>query len=239
MEIGMLPVNETLIHKLPRYGNDSFFFEMKGIRVGELNLDDIIPHGHIVREFAEAKNEMFQKMSIEPSALLKFATSIPSCRNVGSLDSLERTNYRYALRQISKDVYSHVYDMRKVGSRRCVLNFANPIADYSLSEKQPHDFHKDISCLSQIMIYEDLGVGTRVTVVYRASDMAYDFLVDFYTLLKYVLFSDLFLDNFELTWMSNTCQFHNGVTHDMENIFNVFSKISKKVSVRAVNLNEP
>lgn len=228
----MLPINETIIHKLPKHGNDSFFFEMKKIDVGNLSLNDIITDGHIVREFAEAKIEMFQKMSIDPSELAKFATSIPSCKNVMNLDSLERTNYRYALRQINKDIYAHVYDMRKLGSRRCILNFANPINDYVLSEKHQQNFHRDISCLSQIMIYEDLNDGTKVTIVYRASDMAYDFLVDFYTLIKYVLFSDLFIDQFDLTWMSNTCQFHNGVANDMGNIMSVFKKISNNFEVK-------
>lgn len=225
MEGNVLPISQTVILKYPYYGNDSFIFQMKDLKIGMLEFGKIFGHNARISAFAAAKVEMFQKMDTEPASLKDFVTSIPSCKNVMNIDSLSKTNYRVALRNMNSNIYRHIYDMRKVGSRRCVLNFANSVPEYAESERLKEDFHKDISCLSQIIIHEDNG-HSNVTIIYRASDMAYDFLVDFYTLLKYVLFSDLFLDVINLTWISNTCQFHNGVTEDMNEIRGVFQRNS-------------
>lgn len=224
MEDSMLPISETIILKYPYHENDSFIFQMLDLKIGLLKLENIFEIDGLVSEFAKAKIEMFQKMDTSTCALKEFIIPIPSCKNILNIRELNRTNYRVALKNIHEEIYKMVYEMRQAGSRRCVLTFANPIEEYYGSENGYQ--HGDLSCLSQIIIHEDPSAGTNVTIIYRANDMKHDFLVDFYTLLKYVLFSDLFLDNINLTWISNTCQFHGGLTNNMDEIRKVFKGIS-------------
>lgn len=229
MEDSMLPISETIILKYPYYENDSFIFQMLEIKIGLLKFEKIFELSGI-SEFAKAKIEMFQKMDTSPDALKEFAASIPSCKNIPNTRELNRTNYRVALKNIHEEIYKMVYEMRQAGSRRCVLTFANTIDKYYESENFSNG---DLSCLSQIIIHENSSAGTNVTIIYRANDMKHDFLIDFYTLLKYVLFCDLFLDNINLTWISNTCQFHGGLANNMDEIRKVFKGISEVYKERA------
>jgi len=231
-----LPISETIIHKKPTYENDSLFFSMSGVDLKSLDkemfrkwfFDDAShPGSSLQYQFFLKKCEMFETMSIDPKFFSDFESDIPSLHGTSNKLGLDKTNYRVALREMASDIFSQIREMRDKKSRRLVLNFANPIGQY-------HDSHysyakKDISCLTSIMIYEPEGISpelnTKVSVVYRASDLRFDFLVDFYCILKYVLHHDLFIDDIDLDWYSATCQ-NKKYTQWVTNFFHTISKKS-------------
>lgn len=225
MESSVLPIDQTIILKHPLTDNDSFIFEMKNVKCDLLKFEDIF--GAFGDDYAHEKVRMFKTMDTSTKSLMKFKTSIPSCRNIDSYMTLDKTNYRVALRDIHKNVYKYVNDLREKKSRRCILTFADPIQDYYASECERQYIKKDISCLSQIMIHDN-----NVTITYRASDMTHDFLVDFFTIIKFILNRDLFMDKFNLLWISNTCQFRDSAETNMARVFKLFRRISDKYIVK-------
>lgn len=221
----LLPIEKTIIRKYPAFNNDSFIFEMKGIKADLLNITNVFYRGHTIYDYAVAKDKMFKTMDTRPNLLREFDGLIPSCKNIDDKRILDRTNYRVALRNMGKDVYRKIHELKEKESRRLVITFANSIDEYHESETDK-SYNDDISCLSQIMIHDG-----RVTVIYRASDMTNDFFVDFYTILKYVIQSDLFMNEFDLLWVSNTCQFHQTFAEEMLEIERIMKRISKKFEV--------
>lgn len=149
------------IFKLPQYENDSYYFAFHRGEIENLRKSS--------GEYYQAKRDAFRNFATSKEPFKKF-DHLPSFRHLNDLKtSLRSTIYTVAAERKNDLTYFEIIEMvrnHKDNSRRCVVNFADPLDEYI-------DDTIDTSCLLAIHYHRDC-----VKIIFRASDMTNELLHD-------------------------------------------------------------
>lgn len=194
------------IIKLPIYENDDYLFRIKveDIPSKKILKERMDPH---LFSYYEKKSNAFATKDTNPHIFAEFVTNRPSLNFLSELPSLDSTIYTVASERQNNIDHSGLMQMikdhlsEKPDTRRCVLRMANSFEEYYNSE-----FVKpiDVTCLNLIHYF-----GDKPRLVFRASDVANEILVDILTIIDFFIKPVYGDKNVELSIYASTCQNHS------------------------------
>jgi hypothetical protein len=175
------------IIKNPEFENDDYLIRLN-LNDLKINDDLFIKLENIdvnLAKYYQAKRIAFKSKDTRPNIFAEFANNRPSLNSLKSLPALTSTIYTVACERNNGDDYESLIKKvslhlkRKPNTRRCVLRFANSFLEYYDSELVKSI---DSTCLNLIHYF-----GNSPKLVFRASDVTNELLVDILTIVEFFI----------------------------------------------------
>lgn len=175
------------IIKVPEYENDDYLFRIRIERIptGDRAIEFLQTIDQKLANYYVEKRRAFALQDTNPEIFSQFVDDRPSLRALSQLNLLDSTIYTVACERENQvkylDVISNVKSHLKAkpSTRRCAVRFINAFSRYFSSEV---DAPSDVTCLSFIHY---MSTGARL--VFRASDVKNELLVDILTIKEFFL----------------------------------------------------